>query len=113
MRRRHLELRIEKTSFSVLAEWGGGRWHHGGAKEWWEDWSEKRKENARVSGTYSESRYGSDECRRGRTMRAVTTHLFSIVASLCWRNGVAERPGIGRVKGLGRGTQNLAQNGGR
>ena len=47
------------TSFGVLAEWGGGGWHHRGAEEWWGDWSAKTK-NTRVM---SVSRYGSDQRR--------------------------------------------------
>ena len=53
------------------------------------------------------SRYGSDEHRHGRTMQAVAPHLFSIIASLCWRGGIVARTGIGRVEGSGRRTQNL------
>jgi len=53
------------------------------------------------------SRYNSDEHRHGRTMRVVVHHLFSIVASSCWRGGIVVRTGIGHVEGLGRRTQNL------
>ena len=53
------------------------------------------------------SRYDSDERRHRRTMRVVVHHLFSIVASSCWKGGIVVRTGIGRVEGLGRRTQNL------
>jgi len=54
------------------------------------------------------SRYGSDESRHGRTMRAVAPHLFSIIiTSSCWRGGIVARTWIGRVEGSGRRTQNL------
>jgi len=55
------------------------------------------------------SRYDSDKRRLGhrRTMQAAVPHLFSIVASSCWRGGIVARTGIGRVEGSGRCTQNL------
>ena len=53
------------------------------------------------------SRYGSDERRHRRTMQAVAPHLFSIIASSCWRGGIVARMGIGCVEGSGRRTQNL------
>jgi len=53
------------------------------------------------------SRYSSDECRHGWTMQAVAPHLFSIIASSCWRGGMVARMGIGHVEGSGQHTQNL------
>ena len=53
------------------------------------------------------SSHGSDERRHGRTMQAVAPHLFSIIASSCWRGGIVARTGIGRVEGSGQRTQNL------
>jgi len=39
--------------------------------------------------------YGSDKCRNGWVMWAVTPYLVSIIASSCWRGWMVKRMGIG------------------
>jgi len=57
--------------------------------------SERRRKAVLVS----VRRYGSSECGRGRTNRAmwaVTSDLFSVVVPLCRRSGTAARAGLER-----------------